>query len=91
MPQAWTLAAAGATNEVEISPNPSSGAIIISAIKEIKQIAVTDCLGKIVLRLDDINSKTYTANLMYLINGIYQLKVKLVDDKYTTKKIAILK
>lgn len=75
---------------IDVYPNPSTGAITIAAESVIKTVKVYDVLGNLIASQNGNNSKTYAFNLGEKSNGIYLVKV-LTDNGTSTKRIVLNK
>ena len=74
---------------VQITPNPTSGPVTISANKKIEKLFVYDIVGKLVKTVIVNNTKAYI-NLNSFKNGIYTI-VTQVDHYTVSSKIIIEK
>ena len=75
---------------IDVYPNPSTGAIYVNAQSTIKTINVYDVLGNLVLSNSGNGSNKYTFNLGEKSNGIYLVKVS-TDNGTSTKRIVLNK
>jgi PKD repeat protein len=86
-----SLGAASIDGEnIDVYPNPSTGAITIAAESVIKTVKVYDVLGNLIASQNGNNSKTYAFNLGEKSNGIYLVKVS-TDNGTSTKRIVLNK
>ena len=84
----------GTTNidgeNIDVYPNPSTGAINITAESTIKTVNVYDVLGNLVMSIDGNGSNKYAFNLGKKSNGIYLVKVS-TSNGASTKRIVLNK
>ncbi len=71
---------------IAISPNPTSGILNISA-KNIKEIVVSDVLGKQIINQTYDALETVNLDLDFLISGIYILRVTNGEGTFVSKVI----
>ncbi|MBO6516512.1 MAG: DUF5011 domain-containing protein [Bacteroidia bacterium] len=78
---------------VEVFPNPTSGIVSIRSDFPIRTTSVFNSLGKEVYRSTTNSSRTHLAvkNLDHLSDGLYFLKVELVNGTTQTQQIRVLK
>ncbi len=77
-------------NFVNVYPNPSSNQFSVSSDKLIKQVVLYDYSGKLVKEIS-VNSENALVPVKELGNGIYFLKLFLVDDTIRNRKIVVQK
>jgi hypothetical protein len=71
-----------------IYPNPSSGLIRITGEQQIRGIEVTNSLGVMVLKMNEINQDEATVDLKSQPKGIYFIRV-LTNDSYSLSRAII--
>lgn len=76
--------------EMKIYPNPSSGKFVIETEEEIEEIMVMNLLGQEIENIPLAPFKGgYALELSQQAKGIYFIKVKGKDGRYSVKRIAI--
>lgn len=77
-------------SKIEIFPNPNSGFLNIKSDKYIIEYNIVNNLGQTIIARNNLYNKDLTLNTN-LTNGIYLLKIKIIDQKIYTNKIIIQK
>lgn len=73
-------------NKIQLSPNPTNGMITLHSSLNISAIHILSMDGKLIQRIDNINSNSSTLNLSSLEAGIYFLNIKN-GNQQTIKKV----
>ena len=78
---------------VKISPNPTSGRIVIKSNKPLKEIYVADFTGKILMRLMKGNSKTeqWETDLSAYPSGTYIVKYITTENEWGAGKVIVVR
>jgi hypothetical protein len=75
------------TNEWGMYPNPTDGKVTIRSQQTIDQVSVKDALGRIVLNLDALSSKTIEINAGEFNSGVYHIMVVSGEIRSTRKLV----
>ena len=86
------ITSAVVNESISIYPNPSSGELTISseAGNEVKQLALYDAMGKLVLNeINNALEKDWHLNVVSLSKGLYLIKADDIKGKRTTKLLVL--
>lgn len=72
---------------IKIFPNPTTGLITVDANESLKNIVITDVLGKIQPINFNIANNKAQLNMINLPSGVYFLQIKTNNDSYFSQKI----
>lgn len=75
------------TDQLSIFPNPSNGSFTLNSTEQLKEIIVSDLMGKVVLKQQLNNSLTHQFN--DLSKGTYILTISDKNDQLTYHKIIV--
>ncbi|MEO7991343.1 MAG: choice-of-anchor tandem repeat GloVer-containing protein [Chryseolinea sp.] len=78
-------------NAIQVFPNPTTGRIKLSGIKEIKAVQAINLLGKSYSLSPECITYSCDLDLSNLDSGFYLLKISTNRDKVITKKIMVVK
>lgn len=73
-------------DNVEIYPNPVRDQLHVKAGQEIRQVVISNLLGR-TLKTETINNNETDIDLRTIVSGNYMLSVELANGKTTTQKI----
>jgi hypothetical protein len=73
---------------VKIYPQPAAEMLIVETAEPVKQVELTDCLGRVGLTQTELGTKRSVIDVSMLASGMYMLNVTSAGGKYS-KKIVI--